>query len=81
MTEENKESSKRTLKSIGQNFKKSKGAFKVGVVANALAVLAFILSLLHIFSLYAVIAFGVCTVIAFIAYGILLIDVLSQRAK
>ncbi len=81
MTEENKESSKITLKNIGQNFKKSKSAFKVGLVANTIAVLAFILSLLRIFSLYAVIAFGVCTIIAFIAYGVLFIDILTHRTK
>ena len=51
MIEENKESSKTTLQRIGQNFTKSKGAFRIGFIANTLAVLAFILNLLHIFSL------------------------------
>ncbi|MFV0343501.1 MAG: hypothetical protein ACK5JH_11550 [Anaerocolumna sp.] len=81
MTEKNKESSKTVLKSIGQNFKKSKIAFKVGFVANCLAVLAFILCLFRIFSLYAIITFGVCTLIAFFAYGVLLIDTLNHRTK
>ncbi len=81
MTEKNKESSKAGLKVIGQNFKKSKFAFKVGMVANSLAVLAFILCLLRIFSLYAIITFGVCILIALFAYGVLLIDTLNHRAK
>ena len=81
MIEENKEGSKTTLQRIRQNFKKSKGAFKIGLIANTLGLLAFILSLLRIFSLYAVITFAVCIVIAFIAYGVLLIDILTHSAK
>jgi hypothetical protein len=81
MTEKNKESSKTVLKSIGQNFKKSRIAFKVGFVANSVAVLAFILCLLRVFSFYAVITFGVCILIALLAYGVLLIDTLNHKAK
>ena len=81
MIEENKERSGTTLKRIGQNFKKSKGAFKIGLLANTVAILAFIISLLRIFSLYAVITFGVCAVIAFIAYLVLFIDISTHRGK
>lgn len=81
MTEKNIEGSKTVLKKFGQNFKKSKIAFKVGLVANSISVLAFILCLLRIFSLYAIITFGVCILIAFFAYGVLLIDTLIHRAK
>lgn len=80
MTEVKKESSKITLKKIVNNFKKSKRTLKVGLVANALSVLACILTLLGIFSLFSVIAFGVFTVISLIAYGVLLADKLSHRA-
>ncbi|MDF2542746.1 MAG: hypothetical protein K0S47_2464 [Herbinix sp.] len=81
MKDSNKISSKKVLKSIWGKIKKSKMAFKIGLVANLLAVLAFIFCLLSIFSLYAVIAFGMCLLIEFFAYGVLLIDTLSHRAK
>lgn len=81
MIEKNKGISKTDLKVIRQNFKDSKFAFKVGIVASFIAVVAFILSLLRIFSLYAIITLGVCILIAFFAYGVLLIDILIHRAK
>lgn len=81
MSKKNMESSKTLFKRIGQNFKKSKVAFKIGLVANCIAILAFILCLLRIYSLYAVITFGVCILIAFIAFGVLLVDTLNHRAK
>ncbi|MDF2539062.1 MAG: hypothetical protein K0S76_2083 [Herbinix sp.] len=81
MTEKNKKCSKTVLKSVGQNFKKSRIAFKVGFVANSLAVLTFVLCLLHIFPLYAVIIFGVCVLVSFIAHEALLIDTLIHRGK
>lgn len=81
MTEKNNEGSKTVLKRIGQNFKESKISFKVGLVANFISVLALILCLLRIFSLYSIITFGVCILIAFFAHGVLLIDILIHRAK
>jgi hypothetical protein len=79
MKEKNKKSSKITFISIGDKFKKSSFALKVGFVANALAVLAFIFTILRMFSIFAVIAVGIFTVISILAYGVLFIETLAHR--
>lgn len=47
--------------------------------ANIVGVLAFILTILRIFSIYAILTFAICIAIAFIANTILIIDILKFK--